>query len=60
MIGDIPIVTIIIGGILSLIVAIRIWAYESDKAKKREQEKEEYRKAFFAQKQREQEEGDEE
>jgi len=46
MIGDIPIWTIVIGGILSLVVALKIWAYDTQKRKAREREKEEYRKKW--------------
>lgn len=50
MIGDIPIWSFIITGILLLIVWMKIWAYEDQKKKKREEEKKEYTKRFLAEK----------
>lgn len=44
MIGDIPIVTFIITGILILIVTLKAWAYKSEKDEKKEQELQQYEK----------------
>lgn len=46
MVGDIPIWTIITGGILALIVSLRIWVYDTQKRKAREREKKEYEKKW--------------
>ena len=46
MIGDLPIWAIIFGGVMSLIIAIRIWIHEDHKKKREEKEKEEYRKKW--------------